>query len=166
MGDEVDGEIERRDSGDGAEREPAHDAPAASGEFLPVEGKDFAVDARAFLGGDVEGEDGALDLDARAFDGLAGFLREGAGKFILALRHGGGDSAENALTLECGEAAGGAESLDGGGDGGLRVFAAALHDAGDEGAIVGGVDVDDIAVLPPPAIHKETVCRNGRDRHF
>jgi hypothetical protein len=28
------------------------------------------------------------------------------------------------------------------------------------------VDLDDVAVVPPPAIHKETVRRNGRDRHL
>jgi hypothetical protein len=43
---------------------------------------------------------------------------------------------------------------------------AALHDAGDYGAVVGGVNLDDVAVVLPPAIHKETVRRSGRDRHF
>ena len=43
---------------------------------------------------------------------------------------------------------------------------AALHDAGYEGAIVGGVDLDDVAIVPPPAIDKETVRRNGRNRHL
>ncbi len=166
VGHEVDGEIERRDAGDGAERETAHDAPASGGGFLPVEREIFTVDAGALFGGDVEGEDGALDLGTGGLDGLARFLREGAGEFFLALRHEGCDLAEDALALERGQAAGGAESLDGGGNGGLGMLAAALHDTGDQAAIIGGVDLDDIAVLPPLAIHKETVRRNGRDRHF
>ena len=85
VSDEVDGKIKRRDSGDRAERETAHDAPAAGGGFLPVERKVFAVDASALFRGNVESEDGALDLGARGLDGLAGFLREGAGEFFLAL---------------------------------------------------------------------------------
>ena len=63
----------------------AHDAPAAGGGFLPVERKIFAVDASAFFGGDVEGKDGALDFDARGFDGLSGFLGESAREFFFAL---------------------------------------------------------------------------------
>ena len=166
VGDEVDGEIKGRDAGDGAEGKAAHDAPASGGEFLPVERKKFAVDASALFGGHVEGKDGALDFRARGLDGLAGFLRESAGEFFFALGDGGGNAAKNALALEGGQAARGAESLDGGGNGGFGVLAASLHDAGDQAAVVGGVDLDDVAVFPPPAIYEETVSRNGRDRHL
>ena len=62
-----------------------HDAPPPGGVFLPVERKILAVDAGALFGGDVEGKDGALDLDARGFDGLARFLGQGAGEFFFAL---------------------------------------------------------------------------------
>ncbi len=166
VGDEVDREIKRRDAGDGAERKAAHDAPAAGGEFLPVERKKFAVDAGAFFGGNVESKDGALDFDTRGFDGLPRLLGESSGKFFLALGYGSGNSTENALALEGGQAAGGAESLDGGGDGGLGVFVAALHDPGNQAAVVGGANFDDVAIFSPPAIHKETVRGNGRDRHL
>jgi hypothetical protein len=166
VGHEIDGEIKRRDAGDGAERETADDAPAAGGEFLPVEREIFAVDASGFFGRHVESEDGALDFGAGGFDGLAGLLRESAGKFFLALGHGGGNAAEDALALEGGQAARGAEGLDGGGDGGFGMFAAALHYAGDQAAVVGSANLDDIAVFPPPAVYEETVRRNGRDRHF
>ena len=64
--DQVQRKIERRDPGDRSERKAAHNAPASGGEFLPVEGKEFAVDARGLFGRDVEGEDGALDFDARS----------------------------------------------------------------------------------------------------
>ena len=143
--DQIDREIKGRDAGDGAEREAAHDAPASGSGFLPVEREIFAVDAGTFLGGDVEGEDGALDFSAGGLDGLAGFLREGARELLLALRHVRRDLAEDALALECREATGGAEGLDGGGDAGLGMFTAALHDAGDEVVIVRGVDLDDVA---------------------
>ena len=46
VSDEVDGEIKGRDAGNRAERKAAHDAPTASGKFLPVR-KDFAVDTSA-----------------------------------------------------------------------------------------------------------------------
>ncbi len=162
----IDGKIKRRDAGDGAERKTAHDAPAAGSGFLPVEREIFAVDAGGFFSRHIESKDSALDFGAGGFDGLAGLLREGAGKFFLALGHGGGNPAKDALAFEGGQAAGGAESLDGGGDGGLGVLAAALHDAGDQASVIGSVDLDDIAVFPPPAIQKKTVGRNGRDRHL
>ena len=53
----------------------------------------------------------------------------------------------HALALEGGQAAGGAESLDGGGNGGFGVLAASLHHAGDQAAIVGSADLDDVAVF-------------------
>ena len=74
--------------------------------------------------------------------------------------------AQNALALKGGQAARGAESFDGGGDGGFGVLAASLHDAGDQAAVVGGADLDDVAIFLPPAIHKKTVRRNRRDRHL
>ena len=137
VGDQIDRKIERRDAGDRAERETAHDAPAPGGELLPVEREIFAGDARAFLSGDVEGEDSALHFGARAFEGLAGFLCDGAGEFFLALCDVGGDSTQYTLTLKRRQAARGAESLDRGGDGGLGVLLAPLNDAGDEAAVVG-----------------------------
>ena len=166
VGDEIDREIKWSDAGDGTERETADDAPASGGEFLPVERKEFAVDAGALFGGDVEGKDGALDFDARGLDGLAGFLREGAREFFLALGHGRGDLAQNALALEGRETARGAEGFDGGGDGGFGVLFAALHDAGDQAAVVGGANFDDVAVLLPSTVHEETVRRHRRDRHL
>ena len=80
--------------------------------------------------------------------------------------HGGGNPAENALALEGGQAARGAKSFDGGGDGGFRVLPAALHNAGNEAAVVRRANLDDIAVVLPPSIHKKAMRRNGRDRHL
>ncbi len=117
----------------------------------------------AFFGGDVEGEDGALDFGAGGLDGLAGFLREGAGEFFFALGHEGGDLAQDALAFEGGQTAGGAEGFDGGGDGGFGVSAAALGDAGDQAAVVGGADFDEVAVFAPAAVEEESVGGYGRD---
>ena len=150
----------------GPSRKAANDAPASGSEFLPVQGKELAVDASAFFGGDLKGESGAFDFDARGFDGLAGFLGEGAGKFLLALRHGGDDLAQNALALERGKSAGGAESFNGRGDGSLGVLFTALHDASDQAVVVGSSNLDEIAILVPTAIHKKAVRRNRRDRHL
>ena len=161
VGDEIDGEIKWSDAGDWSERKAAHNAPAAGGKFLPVKGKKFAVDAGAFFGGHIEGEDGAVDFDACGFDGLSGFLREGAGKFFFALQHGGGNPAENALAFKGGQPARGAESLDGGGNGRLGVFTPALHDAGNQAAIVRGANFYDVAVFAPPAIHKKPCVATG-----
>lgn len=84
MGDQIDGKIKWCDAGDGSERKTADDAPASSGEFLPVEREDFAVDTGALLGGHVKSKDGAFDLNARALDGLASFLSQSVGKFFFA----------------------------------------------------------------------------------
>src|SRR5262249_49862382 len=134
VGNKVNREIEWSDAGDRADGEASYDAPAPGGELLPVEGKIFAVDASAFLGGYVEGEDGAIDFDARGLDGLAGLLRECAGKFFFAFGHERGDLTENSLSFEGGEAARCAEGFDSGGDGGVGVLFAPLRDAGDETA--------------------------------
>ena len=111
-------------------------------------------------------KDGTLDFNSRSFDGLAGFLRQGAREFLLALGHERGDLAKNALALEGGQTAGGAEGFDGGGDGGFGVLFAALRDAGDQAAIVGGADFYQVAVLLPTSVHEEAVRRNRRDRHL
>ena len=49
----------------------AHNAPAPGGKLLPVEGQVLAVNSRALLGGNIEGEDGALDFGPRSLDRLA-----------------------------------------------------------------------------------------------
>jgi hypothetical protein len=64
------------------------------------------------------------------------------------------------------EAERGAESFDGGGDGGIGVLAASLDDAGDEGTVIGGADVDRVAVFAPLAVQEKTVSCDRRDRHL
>ena len=78
MGHEIDGEIERSNTGHRAERKAANDAPASSGKFLPIQGKELAIDAGALLGGNVKSEDGTVDFDARSLDWFSGLLGEGA----------------------------------------------------------------------------------------
>ena len=77
-----------------------------------------------------------------------------------------GDLAEDALAFEGRKAASGAERFDCGGNGGFGVLFAALRDSGDDAAVVGSADFDEIAVLLPAAIDEETVRRNRRDRHL
>ncbi len=50
----------------GPEGKAFDNAPAAGGGLLPVQRKIFAVPARAFFGGDVEGKNGAINFAARA----------------------------------------------------------------------------------------------------
>jgi hypothetical protein len=114
----------------------------------------------------MKSEDGTFNFGARRFDRLAGLLRESASKFFLALRHGGNDLAQNTLAFECREATGRSESFDSRGNCGFRMFFTALHHAGDQIVIVGCANLDEVALLMPPAIHKKTVRRNGRDRHL
>ena len=66
--------IEGSDPGDRPQRKAPHDAPASSGELLPVEWQVLAVDPRALFGGNLKGKDGALDFGARGLDRLARFL--------------------------------------------------------------------------------------------
>ena len=163
---QVDGEIKWCNSGDGTEREAPDDPPAPGGELLPVERKEFAVDASALFGGDIESEDSAVDFDTSGFDRLAGLESESACEFLFALHHRSRDLTEHALALEGGEAAGGPESLDCGGNSGFRMLSSSLIDAGYEAAVVGSVNFNEIAIFMPTAIHEETMSRNRRDRHF
>jgi hypothetical protein len=85
-------------------------------------------------------------------------LGEGAGKFFLAFGHLRRDLAQNSLALEGGQAARRAESFDGGGNGGFGVRFTALNDAGYEAAVVGGADLDEVAILLPPSTKKPWVA--------
>ena len=78
------------------------------------------------------------------------------------LRH----AAQHALALERGQAASGAESLHGGGDGGFGMLAPALDDPRNHAAIEGRANFDEVAVLHPPAVHKKTVGCDWGDRHL
>ena len=142
------------------------DTPASGGIFLPVERKIFAVDASGFFGSDLEGEDGAVHFGARGFDGLAGFLAESASEFLFALRHVSHDLTENALALEGGQAARGAEGADGSGDGGFSVLFSTLHYPSDKRTVIGRSDFDEVSVFVPAAIDKKSVGCYGRDGEF
>ena len=82
--DEVEREVERRDAGDRPERHAAHVRDAALGAGQPVERHDLAVDALRLLGGDAEGERGAIDLEPRGLDRLARLERDRAREVLLA----------------------------------------------------------------------------------
>ena len=166
MRHQIDRKIKGRDASDGTDREAAHDAPSSGGGFLPVERKVVAIYPGGLFGGDVEGEDGALDFGARGLDGLAGFLRESAGELLFAFGHGRGNATEDTLALESRKAARGTEGFDSSGDGSLSMLFAPLNDAGDQAAVIGGSNLNEVAVLMPPAIDKETMRRNRRNRHL
>ena len=86
VGHQVQREVKRRDGEHRPERKAPHQAPASGSGLQGVERDVLAVNARALLGGDLEGVDGALHLDARSPDGLARFLADGAGEFLAPRR--------------------------------------------------------------------------------
>ena len=143
-----------------------HDAPASGGELLPVERKVFAVDAGGLFGGDVENKNSAVHFDARQLDGLARFLRQGAGEFFFAIVNAGRNLAQNSLPLEGGQAPGGSEGFDSGGNGGFGVFAASLRHSANYAAVVRRADFDNVAVFHPTAVDEETVGCDGSERQF
>ena len=100
MRDQIDGEIERSNTGDRSDREAAHDAPASGGELLPIQREILSVDASALFGGDRKGEDGALNFGSRRLNGLASLLGQRAGKLFFALRHERDNLTKNALALK------------------------------------------------------------------
>ena len=93
-------------------------------------------------------------------------MRESAGKLFFALDHERDDLTQDALALEGGQAARRTKGFYGGSNGSFGVLFAALGDSGDQVAVVGRADLDDIALLLPTAIHKKAMRRNRRDRHF
>ncbi len=163
---QIQGEIEGCDAGNRTDRKSFDDAPAAGRGLLPVERKILAVAADRFFGGDVKSEDGAVDLHARALDRLAGLLREGARKFILAIANSVGNAAQNTLALEGGQAAGGSERLDRCGNGELGVLTASLANAGDHRTVVRSMNFDDVTFIQPLAIHVKAMGCNWNHRHL
>ncbi len=169
MGDQVDGKVERGNAGGvRAEREAADDAPASRGKFLPVERKIFAVNARTLFSGDIEGEEMARSTSIRAppLIGLPASWARVRENSSLRSAMAAEMRRRTRWRSEGGKAARGAKGLDRRGDGGFGVFAASLHDSGDQGAVIGGANLDDVAVFPPLAVYEETVGRNRRDRHL
>src|ERR1035441_3488565 len=82
VGDQVQGESEGRDPGDGAERKTFDDAPTLGSRLLPIQRQILAVAANGFFGGDVECKYSAVHFAASALDGLARFQRNRTGKFF------------------------------------------------------------------------------------
>jgi hypothetical protein len=166
VGDQVQGESEGRDPGDGAERKTFDDAPTLGSRLLPIQRQILAVAANGFFGGDVECKYSAVHFAASALDGLARFQRNRTGKFFFAFVNADRDLAQNSLAFEGGQAPGGSESLHGGGDRGFRVFAASLVDVREEGAVVRRANVDDVTLFQPFPVQKKTVGCNWNRRHL
>src|SRR4029077_2089002 len=134
--------------------------------LLPVERQIFAVAANRLFGGEVENEDGTVNFGASALDWLSCFQRNRAGKFFLAIVNAGRNLAQNSLPFEGGQSPGGAERLDGGGNGRVRVFAASLVHVRDEGAVIRRANIDDVSLLQPLPVQEETVGCNWNHRHL
>ncbi len=161
MSHQIQREIEWSDPGNRSQREAAHNAPASGSKFLPVERQVLAVNPSALLGGNIKGEDGALDFSPCSLDRLSRFLRHGAGKFLFALRDVLRNPAQHALALESREPPGGTESFDCGRNRGLGMFPPALKYGCDYSAVIRSAYLDRVAFFDPLAIDKETL---GADR--
>ncbi len=166
MGHEIDWKIKWSNASDWSKRKTAHDSPTSSGKFLPIKGKELAIDACTFLGGHVESKDGTVDFDARSLDRLACLLGESAREFILAFAHERGNLTQNSLAFECGKPASRSESLDGRSNSGFSMLLAALGYTGDQAAVIWGPNLNKVTILLPSTVDKETVGRDRRDRHF
>ncbi len=166
MRHQVQREIKRSDSGDRPQREAAHNAPASGGELLPVERQILSVEPRALLGGNVEGEDGALDLGARGLDGLACLLRHGAGKFLFALGNVFRHSPQYALAFKSRQPPGRPESFNRRRNRSLGVFPPALEDRSDYAAVIGGPNLDWVTFFDPFAIDKKALRAGWSRSHL
>ena len=109
---EIEGEVERRDAGDRAERHAAHVRDAAVVPGDPVERHDLPVDPLRLLGGDRERECGAVDFDARGADRLSRLERDRARKFVAARGHAGADLLQDLRALPRRQAARRLERVD------------------------------------------------------
>ena len=138
-----------------AEREAAHQAPAPGGGLQRVERNVLAVDARALFGGDLEGVDGAVHLDARGLDGLGGFLADGAGKLLAPRRNAVGNLAQNAGALVRRHLARNRERLHGGLDRDLHIVTVRLVDDGHHAAVIRRSHHYVAAVRDPVAVKEE-----------
>src|SRR5437899_9129534 len=99
----------RCNTGKRAQRKTPNDPPSSCREFLPVERQVLAINPRALFRSDGEGKDRAFNFGTRGLDRLACFLRQSAGKFLLAFRNGLCHAAEHPLALECRKPARGSE---------------------------------------------------------
>src|ERR1700674_3661580 len=166
VGDQVQREIKGRDAGDGAEGKTFDDTPTPGSRLLPIQRQIFAVAANRLFGGDIENKDSAVNFGASALDWLACFQRNRAGKFFFAIVNAGRNLAQNSLAFEGGQSPRGSEGLDGGGNGGVCVFAASLIHVRDERAVVRRANIDDVPLFQPPPVQEETMGCNWNHRHL
>jgi len=88
-------------------------------------------------------------------------LRQGSREFVFPLGNGRRNPPQHALTLECGEATRGSESLDGGCNGSFGVLAPSLNDPPNYAAIVGRSNLDDVPVFDPRPSTKKPCAATG-----
>ena len=105
VGGEQHREVERRNPGDRRQREPPRDREASCPDWVGVGGQHLAADACRLLRRVAEYEDGAVQLDARLGDRLAGLERQRARQLSATCLQAVGDLAQGGRALEGGEGA-------------------------------------------------------------
>src|SRR5439155_12012730 len=126
VSDQVQRKIKRCNPGKGTQRRAPHDPPSSGGELLPVERQVLAINPRALFRRYRECKNRAFNCGSRGLDRLACFLRQSAGKFLLAFRNRMCHAAEHPLALECRKPARGSERFYRGLDRRFGVLAASL----------------------------------------
>ena len=71
VGDEIEGKVEGREGGDGAEREASGDALVMCAGGGGIQVQPSAALMASLLGGDAEGGEGSLDFEASQLDGFS-----------------------------------------------------------------------------------------------
>src|SRR5829696_8377444 len=137
---EVKGKVERRDAGDGTNRESPYDTGAALRAWQQVERDYFALHPLRFLGRGLEGEYAAIGLDFRVSNRLASLGRDHLRDFVAARLEAGGHCLQLSHSLESPRLAGDLKRLLRTDDRLLELFAAGLIRDPDDVARVGVAD--------------------------
>ena len=132
-------------------------AGAPFGARQPVQWDDFAVDALRFLGGDLEGEDRAVDFGARGADRLARFEGNGAREFFAAGGDAGADLFQDFGPLPRRQLARRLERRRRRRNGRLDLSGAGAMDHRHQQVVIRAADVDGIARFGPLAVDQDAI---------
>ncbi len=152
MGHQIQGVVERRDARNGAARLAPHIGRAPFGAGQPIQWNNLAIDAARFFRGDLEGEDGAIDLDARGLQRLARLQGHRAGEFFAALGNRGADFLQDVGAAPRGHAPRFLEGGNGRDNALLNFIRPGPMDDGHRRAVIGAADFDDVPRFDRPPL--------------
>ena len=153
VGDEVEGEVERRDRADDPDRQAQRQGELALAGGRRVHRDDLAREPPCLDGGEDVGRDRALGLDAGRLQRLARLGRDRLRRFFLPFLQEVRDPVEDPGSLVSRE--GCRHCLLGGSQRTPRLVGAALRDPADDFPGVGGANLGPVARLDPLAADQE-----------